>query len=206
MWNYSQSWQLLVADLIGTSWEDWEFLQKRLSGFVSCMYASEIADGSGIWDCICLNNKWCPASMALFLWAVCEPCSFTLFYLWGFFLVNLCTTRNKSALCLVLSPVWSAGAQCHCLGLTWVLGIFLPRCEEQVTLQRGTVEGWGKQNWKPLCAFWIAGYWWALFWISFLKRESLLLTLGKKAQPWLERTQGVWVWRNVIFVPQEGPG
>lgn len=44
------------------------------------------------------------------------------------------------------------------MGLTWVLGIFLlllmPRvdtCEEEVTLQRGTVEGWGKQNWKPLC-------------------------------------------------------
>lgn len=125
MWNYSQSWQLLVADLIGTSWEDWKFLQKRLSGFVSCMYASEIADSLGIWDCICLNNKWSPASVAVFLWTDYERLELHPVLLVRFFLVNLCTTRNKSALCLVFSPVWSAGAWCQWLGLTWVLGIFL---------------------------------------------------------------------------------
>lgn len=163
MWNYSQSWQLLVADLIGTSWENWKFLQKRLSGFVSCMYAREIADSLGIRDCICLNNKWSPTSVAVFLWTDYERLELHPVLFVRLFLVNLCTTRNKSALCLVFSPVWSAGAQCQWLGLTWVqfsCSFLMPRvdtCEEEVRLQRGTVEGCRKQNWKPLCAFWITG-------------------------------------------------
>lgn len=45
--------------------------------------------------------------------------------------------------------------QCWWLGLLWALGVsshlFLPgagTCEEDATMQRVTLEGWGKQNWR----------------------------------------------------------
>jgi len=57
----------------------------------------------------------------------------------------------------------------------WVflLNPLLPRadtCEEDVTMQRVALEGWGKQNWKDLCACWLVRYCWVLVGISLLER------------------------------------
>lgn len=156
MWNYSQSWQLLVADLIGTSWEDWKFLQKRLSGFVSCMPVKRLQFGDpGLhtlkqqmkpWWCGCtsVNSLWTPGA---------SPCVTS-----EFFLVHLCTPRNKPALCLVHSAVWSVGAAVLVVGTHLSSGgFFVPFSAESRHVRghnpaEGDLGGLGKAKLESLSA------------------------------------------------------
>lgn len=149
------------------------------------------------WWCGCtsVNSLWTPGA---------SPCITS-----EFFLVHLCTPRNKPALCVVPSGV--RVQQCWWLGLTWALGVFLTFfCWEQTRARRTRPwRGWPwrageSKTGKPLCAFWIMRYWWVLLWISLVKRESgLFIYRSPSPTVWREHW-GIWVWRNVVLYLRRG--
>lgn len=91
-------------------------------------------------------------------------------------------------MCLVLSGVQVHSASDWGSPGSWGFPCYflMPRvdtCEEEVTLQRGTVEGWGKQNWKALLCLLDCRVLMGFVLKFIFKKQKCIIYIGEKNQP-----------------------